>query len=88
MSNDMPERIWIDPYDGSQILQLQPDSTEYIRADLVPKWHDKPTCEGLWMQDGEVHGIKWYGGNLSYYTCGEWYKASGGWFGPIPEDNE
>lgn len=58
---------------------------ERLKA-TAPAWHDVPTCEGLWLQAGEVAIVaRRYGKLMVNQDCWrDLYVAK--WYGPIPEE--
>ena len=89
---DMPERIWANSapmiHDsnnrGTWIdCMANIHHTQYIQTALVPQWHDKPTCAGLWIAK-HLNGDR-YLQRVSNTTTNEAYPPNR-WFGPIPED--
>ena len=87
---NMPERIRIALSGLTYICPAwskDDNATEYTRTDLVPAWHDKPTCEGLWLRDMEAYDIALFCGQLAVHVIASWYEeiSFGRWYGPIPE---
>lgn len=60
---------------------------EYTRSDLVPAWHDAPTCEGLWLIVCRDRDELLKVGQIEP-RWDLWMRVRGATraFGPIPED--
>lgn len=76
---DEANRVMVDT------INQQAAEIERLKAS-APAWHDKPTCEGVWLRDMDAYDIKLWCGTLSYHLFDDWYEANSRWYGPIPEE--
>ena len=52
-----------------------------------PKWHDAPTCAGLWLcNEGDDNPYRWTTHRVTFPLNQLLVREDDRWFGPIPED--
>lgn len=87
--SEAPDKIWIWGSVKNPLVYncWHPETVEYVRGDLVPDWHDKPTCAGWWIMNRVGEPLK--GGTMVQVnnpdTCPSW-PGTIRWYGPIKED--
>lgn len=81
---------WVEYDDHVAVVAEANAEIERLKASS-PAWHDKPTCEGVWIWDNEVttviirEGQPWVRALYTdeYFPCS---NVGGKWYGPIPEE--
>ena len=52
-----------------------------------PKWHDAPTCDGLWVcNEGDDNPYRWTTHSVKFPISPLLVGEDEKWFGPIPQD--
>ena len=52
-----------------------------------PKWHDAPTCDGLWVcNEGDDNPYRWTTHSVKFPISPLLVGEDERWFGPIPQD--
>ena len=57
-------------------------------AEKAPRWHDAPTCAGLWVFSHDAYDVYDFGdGKLMVDDGGAAFEPwEGKWYGPIPDE--
>ena len=54
-----------------------------------PKWHDAPTCDGLWVcNEGDDNPYRWTTHSVKFPISPLLVGEDERWFGPIPQDKK
>ena len=54
-----------------------------------PKWHDAPTCDGLWVcNEGDDNPYRWTTHRVTFPLNQLLVGEDERWYGPIPQDGE
>ena len=54
-----------------------------------PKWHDAPTCDGLWVcNEGDDNPYRWTTHSVKFPISPLLVGEDERWYGPIPQDKK